>query len=101
MLAMLGMELFKGELHHRCAASGFVETAGHAVYDEFDNPLEPRALARRVLERSSHRMLKGGAPVAVPQSVFDSGIFCNPHVEPSTCPDTYPICAYFDDNSAS
>ena len=37
VFGIVGMELFKGALHHRCALDGFVETPGH--------PIEARRLA--------------------------------------------------------
>ena len=82
VFGIVGMELFKGVLHYRCALPGFVETPGH--------PLGARL-----------RMLKGVAAVVAdgddPQVPFDTEVSCMPELEAEQCAGLGSIgCKYFD-----
>ena len=75
ILGIVGMELFKGALHHRCAYPGPMQTVGHPT--------------RRQLVQPS-----------LAQSEFDTEIACNPFAvgdAPGSCPNG-TTCAYFDAN---
>lgn len=89
IFGVLGVELFKGTLHYRCAAPGFVETEGHPLLDY--DPVEDRG---RVFAQDSLQLN------ATDQKKFDSNRFCNPHLEAmaSQCTAQFPVCAYFDAN---
>ena len=78
VFGIVGIELFKGTLHYRCATDGFVETPGHPGTSE------------RVLGRAGAR---GLAP-ASEQSPFDTGVACNPQ-RSDQC-DAGESCMYFD-----
>ena len=82
VFAIVGMELFKGALHYRCARPGFVETAGHPINDV-------------------RRMLKGGGGVDAPsltaQDEWDTGVACHLDSTFGQCPEGLQ-CMYFDVN---
>ena len=93
-LGIAGVELFKGELHYRCATADFVPTLGHVGSSS----------------SSSRGSKSGGSAVssiasdadgidASAQDSFDSGIYCDPHIVPARCPADFPICSYFDANA--
>ena len=100
--AIVGMELFKGALHYRCALPGFEETPGHPVSE-----------LRRLQEGVPHwsqstgmglrRGLKGLHELVGsedPQQPFDTGFNCNPEHGEAAC-EAYPpgtTCSYFDAN---
>ena len=58
MLAIVGVELFQGELHYRCAALGFVETAGHPGL-HYDPTQGLGSVMRRLWEVGAPRILRG------------------------------------------
>ena len=70
VFGIVGMNLFKGQLHYRCAEPGFVEIAGHPVS------------RRRVAE--------------VDQAAWDTEIYCNP-ARSDQC-SAGQTCAYFQSN---
>ena len=79
VFGIVGVELFKGALHHRCARSGFVETVGHpTVADE---------AMRRV------RLLVGSS-TGIDQSPYDTETTCRSSADCAAG----ETCAYFDAN---
>lgn len=88
VFGVLGVELFKGTLHYRCAAPGFIETEGHPMLD-----WDP-------IQEHRRNLADGAEASAKDQMNFDSNRFCNPHLEASEpqCPEDFPVCAYFDVN---
>jgi hypothetical protein len=68
----VGVELFKGTLHYRCALPGFVETPGHPQLATS----EAYAASGRVLAAtlSELRTTAGGAADGVPRATLDAAI---------------------------
>ena len=122
-LGIVGMELFKGALHYRCALPGFVPTPGHPGSREATAALghtsfEAAAAAGHAsLSHISHaaavvRQLRGtgGAPTGMAirgeydtgQAVYDTGIACRPWAGQEACASASDgearTCAYFDLN---
>ena len=84
VFGIVGMELFKGTLHYRCALAGFEETPGHPVSDVRRRLLEARVAA------------DAGVSDIGDQKAWDTGIPCNPHLDDAQqCPEG-STCAYFD-----
>lgn len=76
IFGIVGMELFKGSLHYRCALPGFQETPNHA--NDIDR-----------------RRLQGGAED--PQEPWDTGVPCRREREARHCDvGAGQFCAYFD-----
>ena len=126
VMGIVGMELFKGTLHYRCASPGFVETAGHprqlretiagaAEANYTGGGLTGGGLAGGGLggggggiARTAGRLLKGGGGSGGqglgfdddhPQADYDSGIPCNPAADTCRADMGGPSrCAYFDQN---
>ena len=83
IFGIVGMELFKGSLHYRCALPGFEETPGHPISD----------VRRRLLEA---RVASDAGVSDIDQTAWDTGIPCNSHLDDAQqCPDG-SSCAYFD-----
>jgi hypothetical protein len=83
IFGIVGMELFKGSLHYRCALHGFEETPGHPISD----------VRRRLLEA---RVAADAGVSNIDQTAWDTGIPCNSHHDDAQqCPDG-SSCAYFD-----
>ena len=80
VFAIVGVELFKGLLHYRCALPGFVESNGHPAGGLGGGG-------------GGHRALAG----AVDQSVYDTEVACDPTGASSTCLDG-TSCMYFDES---
>ena len=123
VFCIVGMELFKGALHNRCALPGFVETPGHPVselrrLEEQGRPLPfpmdlpsvglPTGIPTGAgLSPRFGRALKGAheeiGASGDPQEDFDTGFACNPehaNGKHSGC-HAYPpgtTCSYFDSN---
>ena len=98
VFGIVGMELFKGSLHYRCAADGYVETAGHPA---LDGVVVGGGGGRRAL-RQLGRALKGGGGGgggAVDEDAFDTEVACNPS-RTDQC-EAGTACAYFDDNPSA
>ena len=96
--SIVGMELFKGTLHYRCALPGFVETIGHPV------PPLRRSLSE-LQEPYDSGVLQGAYDSGVLQEPYDTGVAC----KPTGVADDHPACAsfpagtscsYFDSNPA-
>jgi len=86
VFAIVGLEVFKGESHYRCALPGFVETAGH--------PVEGMLETRRVLKGGGGPAGGGGV-----QGKWDTGRACNPDLGSMQCDDAVgQRCMYFDLN---
>lgn len=80
VLGIMGVKLFKGTLHYRCALDGFVESAAHpSLIAEVVSGLDDEASIRRRWLRSS-----GGS--ADDAGAFDSGEFCDPLAHAANCP---------------
>lgn len=79
VFGIVGMELFKGSLHNRCALPGFVETADHSFGDE-----------RRALREVSFTN---------PEAKYDTELACSSAEHPTfgICP-AGTTCKYFRDN---
>ena len=115
VFGIVGMELFKGTLHYRCALPGFEETPGHPISDlrrleEFVvAPAQTSALRTILpLQAGKQRLLRGAhveisSTGASSQLPFDTGFSCNPHHADGPhagCEDfaSGTTCAYFDSN---
>ena len=122
VFGIVGMELFKGSLHYRCALPGFEQTAGHpeleasgrALYPIELMPLDaaPPRLPPSLRERPSQR-----APTLIAprrdlkglrhehtgddsQGRWDTEVACNPNTpDDKQCGVHGWSCAYFDRNS--
>ena len=98
VFGIVGMELFKGSLHYRCALDGFVETPGHPSSQD-------AARLRRQLMHLRGRDLKSGGGAGTAgggamdhQAEFDTGVSCGASSAPAGgCP-AGSRCMYFDDN---
>jgi hypothetical protein len=98
VFGIVGMELFKGVLHYRCALDGFVETPGHPSSQD-------AARLRRQLMHLRGRDLKSGGGAGTAgggamdhQAEFDTGVSCGASSAPAGgCP-AGSRCMYFDDN---
>ena len=96
IFGIVGMELFKGSLHYRCARTGFEALGGHA-------PLDGGGARWNLSRAAASRRLGDGhgatAAGADPQLQWDTGIACDPRRSPSGCP-AGTSCAYFEANPA-
>ncbi|KAL1524565.1 hypothetical protein AB1Y20_019455 [Prymnesium parvum] len=115
IFGIIGVGLFQGSMHYRCASPGFVQTTAHAsLMDSHGRRLEGGSsslswnssfVQLHLHEaQSRHRMLLGNhgdsSSAALKQAEFDSGVFCNPSDD--TCSFTLGegfACQYFDKNA--
>ena len=96
VFGIVGMELFKGALHYRCARPGFEETRGHPMPARRLEEVAAAALARRALRGGGGRSEAAGAHSG--QALYDTDVSCNPlHDDAEQCPPG-TSCAYFDVN---
>ena len=85
VFGIVGMELFKGALHYRCALPGFVEDAAHPAHYR----------TRALKGGSSSQQLVSNDP----QAPWDTGVACNPSdgAAAEQCP-AGSTCAYFNES---
>ena len=103
IFGIIGMNLFKGVLHYRCADPGVLDLADHRR--ELSSSLDAAGgadMASALLASAvgaAHRALKGARvkqESTHPEADFDRGTLC--HADPSVCLPAGQLCYYFEEN---
>jgi len=83
VFGIVGVELFKGAMHYRCAAPGFEPASAAAA-----GALAPTPFASAAFSPEA----------AASQADFETGDFCEPGAAADACGDEGAFCAYFEAN---
>ena len=113
VFGIVGMELFKGTTHYRCALPGFVPTAGHPSLEAevkaaaavtaaagVAAEMSPKVIGDDMPQRLASRLLRPLVPDSLgSQHPYDTGVVCSP-TNPVRCKiGGGETCAYFDHGS--
>ena len=102
VFGVVGMDLFEGTLHYRCALPGFAEAMlalrnGHSNGSSGSSG-EPQHGHRELTETAPSPARNGGHHIG-PQAPWDTGLLCNPSLALScAAAPSNSSCSYFDQN---